>query len=39
MLHVLDLGGFAIDIEDNFWDNMFGKKNSKYKDWLVEIFL
>jgi hypothetical protein len=20
------LGGFAIDIEDNFWDNMFEKK-------------
>jgi hypothetical protein len=37
MVHVPKFGRF-IDLENTFWNNMFEKELSKYKDMLDAIF-
>jgi hypothetical protein len=37
-VQVTNIGGFAIDLEDKFWNNMFEKELPRYKDRLDAIF-
>jgi hypothetical protein len=37
-VNVANIGGFAIDLENMFWNNMIEKELPKYKDRLNAIF-